>query len=94
MWTQAEGIDVGSEKYRKMLEQEQYFGGEGGILGAMEKHSLGALVFPADQDIANDLAAKMGFPAISVPLGFWPEDTPVELDQAKPNLVIVAPGMP
>jgi amidase len=60
----------------------------------MEKYNLDVLVISADQDITNDLAAKMGFPAISVPLGFWPEDTPVELDEDKPNLVIVAPGMP
>lgn len=92
--SQAEGVDVKSEKYKKMVEQEQFFGGEGGILGAMEKYNLDVLVVPADQDIANDLAAKMGFPAISVPLGFWPEDTPVELDEDKPNLVIIAPGMP
>jgi amidase len=94
LWSQAEGVDVKSEKYKKMVEQEHFFGGEGGILGAMEKYNLDVLVVPADQDIANDLAAKMGFPAISVPLGFWPEDTPVELDEDKPNLVIVAPGMP
>jgi amidase len=94
LWSQAEGVDVNSEKYKKMVEQEQFFGGEGGILGAMEKYNLDVLVIPADQDIANDLAAKMGFPAISVPLGFWPEDTPVKLKKDKSNLVAVAPGMP
>jgi hypothetical protein len=26
--------------------------------------------------------------------GFWPEDTPVELDEDKPNLVKIAHGMP
>lgn len=77
-----------------MMEQEQFFGGEGGILGAIEKYKLDVLVVPADQDIANDLVATMGFPAISVPLGFWPEGTAVELDEDKPNLVIVAPEMP
>lgn len=94
LWSQAEGVDVNSEKYKKMAEQEQFFGGEGGILGAMEKYNLDVLVIPANQGIANDVAARMGFPVIYVPLGFWPENTPVELDEDKPNLVIVAPEMP
>lgn len=93
-WTQAEGVDVGSEKYKKMIEQEQYFGGPGGILGAMKKYNLDVIAFPHAQDISNDLAAKMGFPAISVPLGFWPEDTPMQYTKTKPSLVKVAPGMP
>jgi hypothetical protein len=67
----AEEVDVKSEKYKKMVEQEHFLGGEGGILGAMEKYKLDVLVVPAGKDIANDLAAKMGLPAISVPLGFW-----------------------
>ncbi|KUJ22181.1 putative amidase [Mollisia scopiformis] len=94
LWTQAEGVDVDGDKYKEMVKQEQFFGGEGGILGAMKKYHLDVLVVPADQDIGNDLAAKMGFPVISVPLGFWPEDTSVQLDKKKPNLVKVAPGMP
>jgi len=94
LWTQAEGVDIDSDKYKEMFKQEQFFGGEGGILGAMEKYNLDVLVIPADQDIGNDLAAKMGFPAISMPLGFWPEGTPVQLENKKPNLVKVAPGMP
>lgn len=39
LWTQAEGIDVDSDKYTEMVQQERYFGGPGGILGAMEKYS-------------------------------------------------------
>ncbi len=94
LWTQAEGVDINGDKDKEMVKQEQFFGGEGGILGAMKKYHLDVLVVPADQDIGNDLAAKMGFPVISVPLGFWAEDTSVQLDKKKPNLVKVAPGMP
>lgn len=36
----------------------------------------------------------MGFPVLGVPLGFYPEGTPVELDDCKPHLVWVAPGIP
>jgi len=94
LWTQAEGIDVDSDKYKSMVEQELYFGGEGGIIGAMEKYKLDVLVVPSTLGIANDLAAKMGFPVIAVPLGFWPEGTPIEVENRKPGLVEVAPGIP
>lgn len=92
LWTQEEGVDVDSDKYRHMVEQELHFGGEGGILGAIEKYNLDVLVTPSTLGVANDLAAKMGFPVIIVPLGFYPEGTPVEHD--KGGLVKVAPGMP
>jgi amidase len=31
MWTQAEGIDMNSDEFKHMVEQEQFFGGAGGI---------------------------------------------------------------
>ena len=92
LWTQAEGVDVDSDKYKRMVEQELFFGGEGGILGSMEKHTLDLLVVPSTLGISNDLAAKMGFPVMCVPLGFWPEDTPVQ--KGNGGLVTRAPGIP
>ncbi|KAF2971833.1 hypothetical protein GQX73_g1759 [Xylaria multiplex] len=94
LWTQEEGIDVDSDKYKEMVEQELYFGGKGGILGAIDEHQLDVLVVPSTLGIANDLAAKMGFPVISVPLGFWPRDTPIKHDSREPRLVKIAPGIP
>ncbi|KAK4141225.1 amidase [Dichotomopilus funicola] len=81
LWTQAEGID-------------RFYCGEGGILGAMEKHNLDVLVIPSTLGISNDLAAKMGFPVLGAQLGFHPKGTPIELDEDKPHLVQVAPGIP
>lgn len=94
LWTQAEGIDVDSDKYAHMLEQEKFFGGEGGILGALSKFKVDAFVVPVYAGIGPDLAAKMGFPELSVPLGFYPEGTPITHDQDEPHLVQVAPGIP
>ena len=94
LWTLAEDIDVNSEKYKEMVKQEHFYGGEGGILGAMDKHKLDLLMVPSSFGIASDLAAKIGFPVMGVPLGVFPEDTPIELDDNKPNLVRVAPGIP
>ncbi len=92
LWTQAEGIDVNSEKYSRMVKQEQYYGGEGGILGAMEKYKLDVLVTPFTPGVANHLAAKMGFPVITVPLGFHPDGILIEHDHG--GMITVAPGMP
>jgi amidase len=94
MWTQAEGVNVDSEKYAEMVKQELYYGGEGGILGAMEKYTVDVLVVPSTLGIANDLAAKMGFPLVSVPLGFWPEGTPIEYENKERGIIEVAPGIP
>lgn len=91
LWTQEKGIDVNSAKYKEMVNQELYFGGEGGILGAMQEHQLDILAVPSTSGIAIDLAAKMGFPVITVPLGFWPAGTSV---QEKDGLVKRAPGIP
>ncbi|KAJ8132150.1 hypothetical protein O1611_g1472 [Lasiodiplodia mahajangana] len=94
LWTQEEGIDVDSDKYKQMVERELYFGGEGGITGAIDKYGLDVIVVPSTLGITNDLAAKMGFPAMSVPLGFWPEGTPIEYESRNSELVKVAPGIP
>jgi amidase len=94
LWTQVEGIDVNGERYRHMLEQEIFFGGEGGILGALGKFKIDCFVVPSYAGIGPDLAAKMGFPELSVPLGFYPEGTPINYDADEPHLVRVAPGTP
>jgi amidase len=91
LWAQAEGVDVRSERYRAMLAQEEFFGGDGGILAALERDALDALVLPPSHGVAGDLAAKMGFPILVVPMGFWPAGTRV---QRGSGLVDVAPGMP
>jgi amidase len=74
-----------------MVDQELYFGGEGGILWAMDKYNVDVLATPSTLGIANDLAAKMGFPVITVPLGFYPEGTPVQKEH---GLIKRAPGVP
>ncbi|KAK0610365.1 amidase, partial [Bombardia bombarda] len=93
-WMLKEGINVDSDKYKDMLEKEKYYGGPGGIVGAMEKYQLDLLAVPSSWGIANDLASKMGFPALSVPLGFFPEGTAIKREDMHPNLIRVAPGIP
>lgn len=92
-WTKAEGADLDAQKYKDSLKQDLYFGGEGGILGAMEKHHLDLIVIPTIAEIPMAFAAKVGFPLITVPLGFYPEGTPVEMHK-RGEMILYAPGIP
>lgn len=53
-----------------MVEHELYFGGSGGILGAIDEHKVDLFIVPSTLGIANDLVAMMDFPVMAVPLGF------------------------
>jgi amidase len=87
--------DTDSEQYHRLLKKEEYFGSEGGILGALEKHSIDVLAFPSPAGMASNLFSKVGYPALSVPLGFWPEETAVEKDTNVPGKYILqASGIP
>jgi amidase len=90
---QADGTDISSAKYEALREKELNFGGAGGILGTLEKFNLDVLAVPSTIEIPTSLAAKMGFPIISVPLGFYPEDTKIKMNK-RGDLVQVAPGIP
>ena len=62
-----------------------------GILGALERHDLDALVMPTFA--AFQLAAIAGLPIVTVPLGFYPANTPLGMNP-KGTLINVAPGIP
>ena len=64
---------------------------EDGILGALDKYNLDALIMPTFA--AFHLPAIAGLPVITVPLGFYPADTPVVMN-AKGTMVSVGPGIP
>ena len=67
-----------------------YYGGEGGLLGAIERDNLDAIIMPANGSPV--FAAGGGAPVISVPLGFHAANTTVvENDRGMP---FVAPGIP
>ena len=66
-------------------------GGEFGVLGALEKYNLDALIMPTFASF--HLPAIAGLPVITVPLGFYPSKTPLIMN-AKGTLVSVAPNIP
>jgi amidase len=91
-WTRKETTEVGDSVYNDIIKQERYYGGEAGILGALEEHKVDVLVVPTWLGHANDVAARMGFPVMTVPLGYWPEGTAIE--KGNGELIWRAPGIP
>ena len=81
-------------EYQKALALEKYYAeaGGGGILGAMEKWNLDALLLPTCSSMALRFAAVRGFPVISLPLGFYPQGAEIEINSA--GLVDIAPNIP
>lgn len=70
-------------------QQNMFYGGEGGLLGAIERNSLDAVILPTK--FGHDYAAVIGSPVVTVPLGSYPVGTPIVknswgLVQSAPNL--------
>ncbi|KAK2745134.1 hypothetical protein FQN57_004041 [Myotisia sp. PD_48] len=74
-------------KYQKIL----YFGGEGGVLGALKRHKLDAIVLPTEY--AYEIPGLVGAPLITVPMSSWPEGTPV-IREPRGELVVRNPNLP
>ena len=65
--------------------------GPQGITGLLANYSLDALVLPTD--FSAGLPALIGTPVITVPLGFYPPDTPVDRNR-RGDLVVTGPNIP
>lgn len=93
MWQLALKSNPNSKEYKEGRQRGEYFGGLGGIGGAMRKYRLDAIISPAGAKISNHFAAAGGLPSLSVPLGFMPDDTPVVWTENK-DMIIQAPNRP
>lgn len=71
--------------------EDLYLGGAGGILGALAKYSLDAVVTPSY--VSSGISAIIGAPVITVPLGAYPANTTVRTN-ARGDLNATAPGVP
>ena len=89
----AEKTDPKDPQYIAAREKEAFFGGEGSILGVLEKNNLDALITPSLSKMSLRMAAIRGLPIITVPLGYYPEGTELKRNRRE-NLVDVAPGVP
>ncbi|KAL8868674.1 MAG: hypothetical protein Q9174_004835, partial [Haloplaca sp. 1 TL-2023] len=66
-------------------------GGENGVVGALDRHKLDALIMPTFSSF--HLPAIAGLPVVTVPLGFYPAQTPLKKN-LKRTMVSVAPNIP
>lgn len=72
------------------LQNDLQLDEEGGVTGVVEKLGLSALIIPTDY--APTWAASPGLPEVTVPMGAYPDGTPV-IKGAR-ELIAVAPGIP
>jgi len=77
-------------RFWEELQRNYYWGGEGGMLGAIERNELDALVMPTSQSASR--AAIVGAPIVTLPLGFYPADTRVTTSSR--GLVTGGPKLP
>lgn len=82
--------DNTSPKFWKAYQADQYLGGEGGLLGAIERGNLDAVLLPTQ--FAPGFAAIVGAPVVTVPMGFYPANTTVVTNDF--GLVEIAPNIP
>ncbi|SEM94530.1 amidase [Mesobacillus persicus] len=65
------------EQYLLALEHDQYQSTEQGIDFALKEYGVSALVFPHDH--GSDIAARAGYPSITVPAGYTKDGEPFGL---------------
>lgn len=86
-------VDPDSQEFKDITARERYIAGEGGIVGAIDRYNVDVLAVPTTADIAVAFSAIGGTPAMSIPLGFSPPDTPVKKD-SKSDLITSGPNIP
>ncbi|KAK4208622.1 putative amidase [Rhypophila decipiens] len=86
-----EGFNNSDPRFWPFLQEDLFLGGEGGLLGALERYDLDAIILPTS--MAPGFAAIIGAPVVTVPLGAYPDDTPIQKDR-RGDLVAKGPGVP
>ncbi|KAK7062776.1 hypothetical protein VNI00_000265 [Paramarasmius palmivorus] len=88
---EAEGTDGFDAQYTQALAFDHDLGRTRGIDAALQENDLDALVLPAT-GFTTTPAAIAGYPIVTVPLGFFPDNTTIK--SAGPLTVYPAPGVP
>ncbi|GAM88454.1 hypothetical protein ANO11243_064870 [Dothideomycetidae sp. 11243] len=94
LWQQAIafGYNNTDPRFWPMYQQNLYFGGIAGVLGAISNYSLDAIILPTD--VSPNLPALVGSPVVTVPLGFYPINQTVVTTGDFGNLVETGPHIP
>lgn len=85
-----QGWDNTDPRFEDAYRRALYYNGEGGVLGAIERLHLDAVIAPSDG--THTFAAGVGAPVITVPLGFSAPDAAVVKNSR--DLVIAGPNLP
>lgn len=80
-----------SPKFWPAYQANLFYGGPGGILGALERTNTDAVLLPTQ--LSPSIPALVGSPVVTVPMGFYPANTTVVLNSRK-TLVESAPNIP
>lgn len=78
-------------RFWPVYQRNLHLSGPGGLLGALERNDLDAVVMPTS--VSPKWAAMPGSPIISVPMGYHPADAPVTM-RPRGDLVRTGPGVP
>lgn len=82
--------DNSSPNFWPIYQRYLYYGNEGGLLGALKRHKLDAVVLPTQ--FASTWAAVVGSPIVTVPMGSYPADAPIVKESW--GLATSAPNIP
>ncbi|OAQ98661.1 hypothetical protein LLEC1_02617 [Akanthomyces lecanii] len=85
------GYSNDSPQFQQAYQKQLYYAGQLGLTGALKNHTLDAIFAPWDH-IAI-MAAPLGNPAVTLPLGRMPDGTPVARNEFG-NLNVIAPNLP
>ncbi len=92
-WEWALEMNPRQEAYQRAAERDEYFAGEGGIFGALDRSNLDALIYPTAAKMSTHFTAGGGLPVITIPLGYLPNVTEVKWGPRK-DLITEAPNKP
>lgn len=93
-WEWALEMNPEQEVFKRATERDECFAGEGGIIGALDRLNLDALIFPTAANMSTHFAAGGGLPVITIPLGYLPNGTETKWSSPRNDLVIQAPNKP
>jgi amidase len=85
------GFNNTDPRFFPFLQENLFLGGEGTLIGALERHDLDAIILPSS--FSTSFAAIIGAPIVTVPLGSYPANAPVTMN-GRGNLVDTAPNVP
>ncbi|KAK0739056.1 amidase [Apiosordaria backusii] len=77
-----------SAEYLAMLQNQEYYTDRGGFEGAMDRCDCDVMIAPAGPLSLQGFAAIGGDPVMTVPMGFYPEETEVRREKPGAGLVL------